>query len=118
LSECNNNNELFHSLPHIRQEASGFTLMLETDDDIIGKAHNEGSFDDAVVVSEIDGIERASTQNRRDAYHRRSLVGFDSHVVEPALGAFREVSMAAKNILEDEFKRSSKQLKAFLYSPH
>ena len=35
--------ELFHSLPHIRQEASGFTFVLETDDDIIGKAHNDDS---------------------------------------------------------------------------
>ena len=32
---------LFHSLPHIRQEASGFTFVLETDEDIIGKAHND-----------------------------------------------------------------------------
>jgi hypothetical protein len=31
--------ELFHSLPHIRQEASGFTFVPETDDDIIGVAH-------------------------------------------------------------------------------
>ena len=31
--------ELFHSLPHIRHEASGFTFVLETDDDIIGVAH-------------------------------------------------------------------------------
>jgi hypothetical protein len=35
--------ELFHSLPHIRHEASGFTFVLETDDDIIGKAHNDDS---------------------------------------------------------------------------
>jgi hypothetical protein len=35
--------ELFHSLPHIRQKASGFTFVLETDDDIIGKVHYDDS---------------------------------------------------------------------------
>jgi hypothetical protein len=33
--------ELFHSLPHICHEASGFTFVLKTYDNVIGVAHDD-----------------------------------------------------------------------------
>jgi hypothetical protein len=52
--------ELFHSLPHIRHEASGFTFVLEAHDDVIGVAHNDDLTPSMVltppVCPEIEGV--------------------------------------------------------------